>query len=155
MNTTNLKTLAALTLGALALLPATPVHANCGQNPFGGGPCLPEVFLPTINLKLPDLIIRKVVLSSATDRMAYVLVRNIGDAPSKASWVIGENQTGHSFGFVGSLQPGQYQWTRVYLQEGTFRGCGLLSRFQADVFEDIPEWNEANNGYALVDNSDC
>ena len=67
MKNTSLKTLAALTFGALALLPATPAHANCGQNPFGGGPCLPDVFLPTITLKLPDLIIRKVVLSSATD----------------------------------------------------------------------------------------
>lgn len=143
-----------MTLGLLALLPATPANANGGQNPFGGGPCIPSFDLPVITLKLPDLIVRKVILSSNPE-LAFVLVGNIGTAPSKACQLMAGNQTGLGFANVSVLYPGQYEWVRVLIPHGSFRGCNQYSGFRVDCFQDIPELSESNNSYLIIDNTEC
>ncbi len=143
-----------LTLGLLTVLPAPSAHAKGAQNPFGGGPCMPTIELPPITLKLPDLIVRKVILSSSPD-MAFVLVGNIGQASSKPCKLIAANPTGFGFADVPILHPGQYAWVRVLLNQGTYRGCHLLTRFAVDCFQDVPEKSENNNTYMIIDSSTC
>jgi hypothetical protein len=149
-----LKTVGPLALGLLTLIPPTPAHASGGQNPFGGGVCGPVVNLPVLTLKLPDLIIRKVILSSNPE-LAFVLVGNIGTAPSKPCQVIAGNQTGVGLANVPVLYPGKYEWVRVILVNGSYMGCHKYTGFRVDCFQDVPELSETNNTYMIIDNSTC
>jgi len=154
--TNTLKTLVALSLGLAALLPFTSeAQARWGQNPFGGNFTLPSLDIPKLTILLPDLIVEKVILSSSESNLAYVLVGNIGTAHSEPCRVMGFNHTGSGMSLVGGLAVGQYQWVRVHLTKGTFKGCHMFSGFRVDATGIIVELSEINNGKGYIDNSDC
>lgn len=154
MKNTIKMSLGTLSLGLLTLLPLAPAHANGGQNPFGGGPCIPTIDLPQLSLKLPDLIVRKVILSSSPD-LAFVLVGNVGNASAKPCKLMAANPTGFGLADVPVLHPKQYVWVRVLLVEGTYKGCHLRTRFGVDCFQDVPELSELNNINMIIDKSTC